>query len=776
MKTLNILLIEDMEADFLLISRHIRKNGLAAQLHWVQDEAGLSAALDAGGWDLVLSDFKVPGIDFLDSLQRMKTRLTNVPIILVSGSIGEEKAVELFGKGLADFVLKDRLARLVPAILRCVEEEAERDRRREAEARLVRSEQLMRSVLEGTSDAIYVKDRAGRYLLFNHAAANCTGRDAAEVISRDDSFVFPPEDAHRIMEEDQVIMDSGEVRTREEEITHLHGAKRFYLVTKGPVFDHQGQVAGLFGISRDITERKQTEALLQRQEEQFRQLSQEYRTLLDNVPDGIVHLAPDLRIRWANAAAQRMFKLGEEYLYQARSCHEAFWNRAESCAHCPVVSCRASRRKEIGYFSPKGDEREFEIQAVPMVDDQDRLEGIIGIVRDISEHRQLQEQFHQAQKMESIGTFAGGIAHDFNNILSAILGYGDMVLEDLDEDHPARPSVQTILEAGMRASHLTKDLLLFSRKQISHKEPVDINQVITRIEKFIRRVIGEDIQCETRLTHEPLVLFADSHQMDQVLMNFATNARDAMRQGGCFAVSTKRVEIDQDFIDAHGFGVQGPYALITAADTGKGMDRQTVSKIFEPFFTTKEMGKGTGLGLAVVYGIIKEHQGFIEVQSEPGKGTTISVYLPLHNQEDLPAQDSGRTDKPRGSGEVILLAEDDPSARELFSTILTNHGYEVLAATNGEEALRLFAQHEEQIDMLVFDLVMPKLNGKQAVEAIRQVKPGIRALFVSGYAPENIPQDELRDLHIEILSKPFTPGELLRAVRAILNFPAGSGL
>ncbi len=642
MTTLHILIIEDTEADYLLIARHLRTSGLNAALHWVTGKTEMIAALDERHWNLVLSDYKVPGLDFLYSLELIKNRLPHVPVILVSGSIGEETAVDLLKIGLADFVLKDRLFRLVPAIERSLGEVSERRKRRQAEAEL------------------------------------------------------------------------------------------------------------------------------KQQKEQYRLLSQEYRTLLDNIPDGIIQLAPDLTILWTNAAAQRILGLPNGSFAADKCCHEVFWNLGKRCEACPVVRSLHSHVNELGCISPDGKGTELEIRAVPIINESGSLTSVIEIIREVSAHRRLEEQFRQAQKMESIGTFAGGIAHDFNNILSAILGYGEIALEDMAEDHPAAKSVRTILEAGLRASHLTKDLLMFSRKQVSKKDPVDLNELIARIEKFIRRIIGEDIQFEIHLAKQPLPLLVDSHQIDQVLMNFATNARDAMPDGGLFVFATKPIEIDQEFIDSHGFGRPGAYVRLRVSDTGKGMDKESMAKIFDPFFTTKEMGKGTGLGMAVVYGIIMEHQGHITVASEPGRGTNFDVYFPLLDRPQAKTGERLIEVRPTSGNETILLAEDDWNVRELFARTLERAGYHVLTAINGEEAVEIFKTCGIPIDLLVFDLIMPKMNGKLAMEAIQQIQPDIKGVFVSGYAPENIRQKDLLDLKKEILFKPALPKELLRTVQTIL--------
>ena len=294
---------------------------------------------------------------------------------------------------------------------------------------------------------------------------------------------------------------------------------------------------------------------------------------------------------------------------------------------------------------------------------------LAGIVRDITDQQKLEDQLRQAQKMESIGTLAGGIAHDFNNILTAIIGYGNIALMKMAKDDPQRANIEHMLEAGERAARLTQSLLLFSRKQISDRKPVDLNEIIRTVDKFLKRVIGEDIECRTSLFEEALPIFGDAHQLEQVLMNLATNARDAMSTGGIFTIATEQVRLDEAFITIHGYGKPGIYGLITISDTGKGMDTVTREHIFEPFYTTKEVGKGTGLGLAIVYGIIKQHEGFINVYSEPGQGTSFKIYLPLISA-GVEEEKKLVEERPRGGTETILLAEDDETVRTMTTAIL----------------------------------------------------------------------------------------------------------
>jgi PAS domain S-box-containing protein len=408
-------------------------------------------------------------------------------------------------------------------------------------------------------------------------------------------------------------------------------------------------------------------------------------------------------------------------------------------------------------------------QGQPRYDASGAFAGFIGSCLDLTEHRNLENQMRHAMKMESIGTLAGGVAHDFNNILMAIIGYGQLTLMAMSQDDPQRPNIMHILEGADRAARLTKDLLLFSRKQICELKSVDLTRIIKTVEKFIVRVIGEDIVCETRLPDRPLTVLADSHQLEQVLMNFATNARDAMPKGGTFSMTAEQITLNHDFIAAHGFGRSGPYALLTVADSGCGMDEQTRSRIFEPFFTTKEVGKGTGLGLAVVYGIIKQHGGYINVYSEPGRGATFRIYLPLIGAEAVEEINSTRENAPAPGTETILVAEDDASLRILARTTLTHFGYTVIEAADGEEAVRKFKENQAAIHLLLFDIVMPKMNGQEAYEAISKIRPGIKTIFMSGYTPEMIREKVALGEAAPLLAKPLSPTELLRKVRTILD-------
>jgi PAS domain S-box-containing protein len=516
--------------------------------------------------------------------------------------------------------------------------------RQRQEARLREERNLLNAIVEGTTDAIFVKDRDGRYLLVNSACARFFAKPNKEAVGETDADLFPPGMAQEILERDRGILESGTTITFEEEVP-VGGRVTPFLTTKGVVRDTSGNKTGIFGIARDISDIKTAQ----------------------------------------------------------------------------------------------------------------------------TEHLRLTAQYQQAQKMESVGTLAGGIAHDFNNILSAIIGYGHLALMKMARDDPQRLDIESMLEAADRAAHLTKDLLLFSRKRVGERKPVDLNEVVGKVDKFLKRVIGEDIECETVRHETPIPVRADSQQIEQVLMNLATNARDAMPRGGTFTVRTEQVHLDESFTAAHGFGKPGAYGTITVSDTGKGMDEETRKRIFEPFFTTKEVGKGTGLGLAVVYAIIKQHDGFIDVYSEPGAGTTFKMYLPVIESAAREGSNAQKEEAPGRGTETILLAEDDKSVRNIVKVWLAEFGYTVIEAIDGEDAVRKFTENKDNIHLLLFDLIMPKMNGKDAYDAVRKIKPGVKIVFASGYAPDILQQKASLEYGASLIFKPFSPFDLVRKVRSVLD-------
>ncbi|MCX5904542.1 MAG: ATP-binding protein, partial [Proteobacteria bacterium] len=407
------------------------------------------------------------------------------------------------------------------------------------------------------------------------------------------------------------------------------------------------------------------------------------------------------------------------------------------------------------------------------------ITGAVAVIRDITDRKQaeqekarLQVQLYQSQKMEAVGHLAGGIAHDFNNILTAIMGYGSLLQAKLKEDDPLQNHVNQILTSAERAAALVRSLLAYSRKQIINPQPVKINAIVINVENMLHRIIGEDINLQTVLSDKDTTVVADAGQIEQILINLAANARDAMPAGGCLTIATDVTEMDEGFIRAHGYGKSSLYILLTVSDSGSGMDEKTQQQIFEPFFTTKEVGKGTGLGLSTAQGIVKQHNGFINCYSELGRGTAFTIYLPLVKNPSGPAVQPSTIARPpvlAGGSETILLAEDDDDLRKLIRRVLEDFGYTVLAAADGDEAVGLFREHHDTINLLLLDVIMPNKNGREAYAEMRKIEPAVKALFTSGYTADIVHKQGLLEKGLEFILKPVSPTELLKKVRAVLD-------
>jgi PAS domain S-box-containing protein len=404
----------------------------------------------------------------------------------------------------------------------------------------------------------------------------------------------------------------------------------------------------------------------------------------------------------------------------------------------------------------------------PIYDAQGRIIAASAVGRDITEKAKLEEQLRHSQKMEAIGLLAGGVAHDFNNILTAIIGFANLVKMKMAPGDPLRAGIDQILVSSDRAAHLTQGLLAFSRKQVIIPKPADLNAIVRSVEKLIGRLIGEDIEFTTQLSAQSLIVMADAGQIEQVLMNLATNARDAMPNGGELSICTGKMVVGEDSAGAHEYGPPGRYAMITVSDTGAGMNEATREKIFEPFFTTKEPGKGTGLGLSMVYGIVKQHEGNLSVSSEPGKGATFRILLPLIATEV--EEPFAETDAPPPGGtETILLAEDDLDVRDLTTTVLRDFGYRVIEAVDGKDALEKYAGDSGNIDLLILDVIMPRMGGKETFDAVKAINPGSKILFISGYTADGFHKKGLFSEGVQFIAKPMSPFELLKKVRAVLD-------
>ena len=1138
---LRVLVVEDSADDAELVLFELRRGGYAPSAERVDTAAAFRAALAAGAWDVILCDNSMPALDVLGALGLLRESGLDVPLVIVSGTIGEERAVELMRAGATDFVMKGNLARLAAVVGREVRQAAERKERRRAErevrdlaaivassddsivgkaldgtitswnagaerlfgyaapeivgrnvslllspdrsdeeaglmdrvargervehyetervrkdgARVLvsislspvregpgrvvgasaiahnitmrkRAEQelrrtadLLRAVADGTPDAVFVKDRAGRYLLFNAAACRFVGKAVGDVLGRDDTALFAPADARRVMDRDRLVMESGQGETDEEVLTAA-GITRTYLATKAPYRDGNGNLIGVIGISRDITDRKVAEGALRASEARkaailetaldciitidhegnvvefnsaaertfgyrraevvgkelahfiippslrerhragmarylttgegtvvgrrleipalradgtefpvelaltriltdgpplftayLRDITDQKRAAaeraellarlnlqIERMPLAYLLTGPDFRYTGWNPAAEHIFGFSQA---EALGRHpfelvvpppsqplvaEVFARLAAGDMHAHgacdnitkdgrVITCEwyntplfgpdgkfqgvlslaqdiTTRRQAehalllrdrairavvggilitdakapdnpISYVSPgfehltgytaaeaigrnsrflQGKDtdpsavaeiREAVRQGLPcdvellnylkdgtpfwnalsispVRDDAGRLTNFIGVQTDVTARRKLENQFHQAQKMEAVGQLAGGVAHDFNNLLTVINGYGSLVHEALPPGHPTRELVAEITKAGERAAGLTRQLLAFSRQAVLEPKVLDPNALVQDVEKMLRRLIGEDIDLATRLAPDLGRVKADPGQLEQAVVNLCVNARDAMPRGGKLTVETRNIELDAAYVATHPDVKPGPYVVVAVSDTGTGITPEVQRRIFEPFFTTKKQGKGTGLGLAMVFGFVKQSGGHIGVHSEVGRGTTFKLYLPRVGNAPL-AGKSGtyRTSMPRGL-ETILLVEDEDAVRALGRHILEMCGYTVLEARNGREAVRAADGQAGPLHLLVTDVVMPGgMGGRQVAEAVVARHPGTKVLYTSGYTDDAVVRHGVLDEGTHFLQKPFTPTILAQKVRDVLD-------
>ena len=632
---------------------------------------------------------------------------------------------------------------------------------RTIEEKLRESEIQYRSLFESSMDAIYLTRRDGPFLKVNKAALDLFGYTSEEMVGMDIRKVYAdPNDRAAFQQE---IEKNRFIRDYEVRFKKKDGREIDCLLTSTLITDDGGNILGYQGIIRDITGRKQMEA-------QLFQAKQDWEDTFNTITDMITVHDREFNIIRANRPAQQILGLPFLDISRAKCFHYYHGTGCppEECPSCQVLKTAAPSTSEL--FEPHLN-KFIEIRAIPRLDKNNELAGLIHVVRDITGRKKLEDQLRQAQKMEAIGQLAGGIAHDFNNILSAIIGYGYLLQMKMADSDPLRHNVEQILEASERAATLTHSLLAFSRKQQICLKLVNMNELLRRFEKLLLRLIREDIEFTTVLAAEDITVMADSGQIEQALMNLVTNARDAMPQGGKLAISTGRVMLDEEFVRLHGFGKPGEYALLTVTDTGTGMDEATKAKIFEPFFTTKEQGRGTGLGLAMVYGIVKQHDGYISVYSQPGEGTTFRVYLPSERpQAELSGQEIQAIQVPvKGGSETMLLAEDDAALRNLGSTVLSQYGYTVIEAVDGEDAVMKFMENRDRIKLIILDVIMPKKNGKEVFDDIGILNPDMKVLFMSGYTSDIIGPRGLPAEGLNFINKPISPRDLLEKVRGVLD-------
>jgi two-component system, cell cycle sensor histidine kinase and response regulator CckA len=629
------LLLEHSRNDVELILVQLSESGFRVDHTVAETKEEFRAALAEGNYDVVLADYRLPSWSGLDAFRELRTLGKEIPFLLVTGTLGEEAAVECIKQGVSDYILKEHLSRLPVALTRALTEKALRDENAQAQEALRVSQARNRDLVENSVYGIFRVSADGSFLDANPGLRRMLG-----------------------------CADANELKA--------------------------------------------------------------------------FHLASDL------------FRFPEQYAQLTAACRE----------HGQIHGAEAEwRRRDGGILAVR-----LHVRRLSAAGDPDALEVI---AEDVTEVRAMERQLRQAQKFEAVGQLAGGIAHDFNNAVGAILGWAELGFEENRGHPPVAERFSRIREQAERAAALTRELLAFARRQVLQPRAVDLNSVTSGLVSFLDKIIGKHI--EFRFLKAPLdFVKADPTQIEQALMNLCLNARDAMPDGGRLVIETEMVELDESYCRFYPYVTPGRYAVICVSDTGVGMDVETRERIFEPFFTTKERGKGTGMGLATVYGIVRQHGGFIHVYSEPSHGSLFRVYLPVMDGavSEATAAKAASLAEMRGT-ETILLADDHESIREMTRQTLVSLGYRVLSACDGEEALRL-CEHETPA-LAILDVIMPKLGGPAAAEKLAGRFAKMQVLFTSGYSSGCLPVGDVKNRYLQ---KPYSPTTLGRLVREILDEPA----
>jgi two-component system cell cycle sensor histidine kinase/response regulator CckA len=640
---------------------------------------------------------------------------------------------------------------------------------KQMELALRTSEAKFKEIFETIEDLYYETDSEGIVTILSPSLHRLGGWNEEDVIGQPVTKVYvDPRDRERLLLK---LSEKGYVHDYEVLLKKKDGEKRQTSLSARLILDDNGRPIGIRGLLRDITERKQMEESLAKSEDR-------YRLLFNNISDAVfVHefTADELPGRFIevnDVACKYLGYTRDELLKMSPIDIDAPEGYALVPAMMKLLQADKHATWEGVHVSKDGQKILVEINNHLF-----NLEGkptILSTVRDITERKHAEKEkalfesrLVQSQKMEAIGTLAGGVAHDFNNILTALMGYASLLQTKMEESDPRKTYVRQILTLSDRAAEVTKSLLTFGRKQRISRKPLRINETIRETVNLLTRLLNEDILVSVALSTKNPTIMADATQIHQILINLATNARDAMPEGGTFSIKSRVVSLSDKFRKTHGYGEPGTYALIMATDTGTGMDEMTKARIFEPFFTTKELGKGTGLGLASVYGIVMEQNGYITVDSEPGHGTTFRMYFPLvkHLEDSLSLQGQ----EIKGGSDTILIVEDNPDVRGLVTEILQEHGYTTLEAADGEDAIRIFMENNDKIGLVIIDVVLPKKNGREVYEEIIKANPNVKTLFTSGHTDDIILEKGIEDGSFEFIAKPLLPDDLLLKVRQVLD-------
>jgi PAS domain S-box-containing protein len=768
---LHVMIIENSMADAELNLHELERSGFHCKPQIVATRAELLQQFERFPFDIVLADYRLPGWTGMDAFSVIRQAGRDVPFILVTGILGEEVAVECIKQGVTDYVLKEHLARLPLVVARALEERALRDARNLMVQALRQSEANSLFLFAHNPLPMWVFEKETlQFLQVNDAALRHYGYNRIEFLQMSAPDLHPAEEVVKLL----AAFQNGTPEA-------LHGSQWSHRKKDGSVIDvemflgqmeYSGRAAALV-VGQDITERKRAE-----------EEKQKFFTLVEYSRDFIAVADLHDNVQYVNPAGRAI--LGIESAEAVKGTHSldyVVWDDLP-LVHGTILPALYSfghwegelrfRHRQTGKSLP------MDFVGFQVKDPQSGEPRYVATVsRDMTDRRALEQQLQQAQKFEAFGQLAGGIAHDFNNVVGAILGWAELGEEQAASGNAALENYfKKIHFQCDRVTALIQQLLAFARRQILEPRSLSLNQTVRDVMNLLDKVIGKDVEIKTALEDNLSAVRADPTQIEQVLMNLCINSRDAMPKGGRVTIETHNVAFSEE--DCRGTsGLQpGRFAELRVGDTGTGMDAATRERIFEPFFTTKGTGKGTGLGLATVYGIVKQHSGFILVESEPGKGSTFRVFLPVNETSKEGELRSTVLDvlPARGGTETILLADDHDGICEMAQSVLKARGYDVLIARDGEEAVEVFTANRDRIALVLLDVIMPRRSGPEVFAAIKALRPDVSVVFATGYSNETAVLADLVERGVAVLRKPYSPATLCRRVREVLDAAATSSL
>jgi len=757
---LHILIVDDSPDDAALIVGELQRD-FYTSYERVETAEQMKAALQSDGWHLVISDYVLSRFCGLSALQILRQSGLDLPFIVVSSQRGEDVAVEAMRAGAHYYLLKGNLSGLLPAVRRELKEAVTRHQSRMGQDTISATEARFKSLVEQSLVGIFVlQEDAFIYVnpklseIFGYRADQLIGKNLLDVVTREDQnkvtthFLAPLREASENLE------------------FSFDGARSDQAVINLEVNGTKARLNGkhaIIGTLLDLTERKRAEA-------ELKKLSR----AVEQSPVSVVITDPNGRIEYVNPKFIEVSGYTEEELLgQNPSILKS--GSMDSEFYLDLWQTISSGREWHGelHNKKKSGELFWESGSISALKNAEgRITHFVGVKEDVTERKRAIDQLRQVQKMEAVGLLAGGVAHDFNNLLTVINGYSTLLIKSLEEGSSRRKEAEQILRAGERAADLTRQLLSFSRRQILEPKVLDINKQVKAVEKMLVRLIGENISLQTRLAGDAGLIKIDPGQLEQIVMNLVVNARDASETGEAITIETGNCEIDEGFTLLHPGSIAGSYVMLSVSDQGRGMTEEVQRRLFEPFFTTKEMGRGTGLGLATVYGIVKQSGGYIEVISQPDQGARFNIYLPrVFQQAEVLQRQS--VDEQRDGSQTILVVEDEPGVLNLVVHTLRKSGFQVLETTDPEHGVVLFDEHNKKIDLLLTDVVMPFMSGPALAQLLSEKDPELKVLFMSGHTDNRLSLENVLENGVQFLPKPFTTDALIKKVNETL---AGTGL